>query len=184
MGGRIDKAELPWETKHPIILDHSHKITRLIVIHSHRRLIHAGIEHDLITYEKSIGYCTVVLKSRIAPPNASYLCYRRRVQPLAQKMSDLPSTRLANASVQFQYVGLDYAGPFSVRVGRNRIEKRYICLFACLHMRAVHLEVALSLEADSFIMALRRFQSLRGNPVRMLSDNGTNFVGAERELIH
>ena len=79
-------------------------------------------------------------------------------------------------------MGLDYAGPFSVRVGRNRIEKRYICLFTCLHMRAVHLEVDHSLEADSFIMALRRFQSRRGNPVRILSDNGTNFVGAEREL--
>ena len=97
-------------------------------------------------------------------------------------MSDLPSTRLTGVSVPFQHVGLDYAGPFSVRVGRNRIEKRYVCLFTCLHMRAVHLEVAHSLEADSFIMALRRFQARRGNPVRILSDNGTNFVGAEREL--
>ncbi len=24
VGGRIDKAELPWEAKHPIILDHGH----------------------------------------------------------------------------------------------------------------------------------------------------------------
>ena len=63
-------------------------------------------------------------------------------------MSDLPSTRLANASVLFQYVGLDYAEPFSVHVGRNRIKKCYICLFICLHVRAVHLEVAHSLEAD------------------------------------
>jgi transposase InsO family protein len=49
-----------------------------------------------------------------------------------------------------------------------------------MHMRAVHLEVAHSLEADSFIMALRRFLARRGNPARILSDNSTNF--AEREL--
>ena len=182
VGGRIDKAELSWETKHPIVLDHSHEITRLIVIHYHRRLIHAGVEHVFNHIREKYW----ILHGRSEVKNCAtkcLLCHRRRVQPLAQKMSDLPSTRLANASVPFQYVGLDYAGPFSVRVGRNRIEKGYICLFTCLHMRGVHLEVAHSLEADSFIMALRRFQSRRGNPVRILSDNGTNFVGAEPELI-
>ena len=45
----MDKAELPWETKHLIVLDHSHNITRLIVIHYHRRLIHAVVEYQLHT---------------------------------------------------------------------------------------------------------------------------------------
>ena len=45
VGGRIDQAELPWEAKHPIILDHGHDVTRMIVIHYHRKLIHAGVEH-------------------------------------------------------------------------------------------------------------------------------------------
>ena len=41
---------------------------------------------------------------------------------------------------------------------------------------------ATSLDTDSFINVLRRFLSRRG-PVRQLrSDNGTNFVGARREL--
>ena len=34
VGGRIDQAELPWEAKHPIILDHGHDVTCMIVIHS------------------------------------------------------------------------------------------------------------------------------------------------------
>ena len=48
--------------------------------------------------------------------------------------------------------------------------------------RAVHLEVAYSLDTDSCINALRRFVCRRGQVTTMRSDNGTNFVGAEREL--
>ena len=48
--------------------------------------------------------------------------------------------------------------------------------------RAVHLEVSNTLETDSFLNALRRFICRRG-PVRQLrSDQGTNFIGAKREL--
>jgi hypothetical protein len=73
--------------------------------------------------------------------------------------------------------------PDRLRLELDAIErKNYICLFTCLHMRAVHLEVAHSLDTDSCIMALRRFQARRGVPVCIMSDNGTNFVGAEREL--
>ncbi|XP_068674508.1 uncharacterized protein [Montipora foliosa] len=49
-------------------------------------------------------------------------------------------------------------------------------------LRAVHLEVANSLTADSFINAYRRFVGRRG-PVRQIrSDQGTNFVGAKNKL--
>ena len=48
--------------------------------------------------------------------------------------------------------------------------------------RAVHIEVADSLETDSFIQSLRRFIRRRG-PVREIRcDRGTNFNGAEAEL--
>ena len=60
--------------------------------------------------------------------------------------------------------------------------KRYGVLFTCLTARAVHLEIAGDMSTDSFIFALRRFVSRRGPIDIIRSDNGTNFIGAEREL--
>jgi hypothetical protein len=48
--------------------------------------------------------------------------------------------------------------------------------------RAIHLEVANSLETDSFINALRRFISRRGPVCQIHTDRGTNFVGAKNEF--
>ena len=76
---------------------------------------------------------------------------------------------------------MDYFGPFMVRRGRA-LERRYGCIFSCLQCRAIHLELAQSLTTDSFILALMRFVNRRGSPVEIVSDNGSNFVGAEREL--
>ncbi|XP_045023699.1 uncharacterized protein LOC116925000 [Daphnia magna] len=64
----------------------------------------------------------------------------------------------------------------------RRTVKRYGLLITCLSTRAVHLEVLDTMDADSFIMALRRFISLRGHPKVIFSDNGTNIVAGEKEL--
>ena len=48
--------------------------------------------------------------------------------------------------------------------------------------RAVHLELATSLESSCFISVLRRFMNQRGPPKCIYSDNRSNFVGAEGEL--
>ena len=72
-------------------------------------------------------------------------------------------------------------GVFSVKQGRSLV-KRYGCIFTCMTVRAVHLEVLHTLSTDSFISALRRFVARRGNVGHIYSDNGTNFVGAEKAL--
>ena len=60
--------------------------------------------------------------------------------------------------------------------------KHYGAVFTGLASQAIHLEVVDSMDADSFIMCLKRFFGYSGN-VRMLrSDIGSNFFGAGKEL--
>ena len=44
------------------------------------------------------------------------------------------------------------------------------------------MELAHSLSTDSFLCAFRRFVAARGRPATVFSDNGSNFVAAEKEL--
>ena len=109
-----------------------------------------------------------------------YKCRRQEAPFCQQKMADLPEDRLIPDSPPFTAVGVDYGGPFQVRCSRSLV-KKYEVLFTCLTARAVHVEVAHSLDNDSFLLALRRFIARRGQVRVMRSDNGTNFTSGERE---
>ncbi|XP_062558129.1 uncharacterized protein LOC134223008 [Armigeres subalbatus] len=108
-------------------------------------------------------------------------CKIRRAGPAIPLMAPLPHARLAHHERAFTYTGLDYFGPLLVKLGRSNV-KRWIALFTCLTVRAVHLEVAYSLSTQSCISCVRRFVGRRGPPVEFFSDNGTNFQGAHRIL--
>ncbi|XP_055529112.1 uncharacterized protein LOC129721047 isoform X1 [Wyeomyia smithii] len=112
-------------------------------------------------------------------------CRIQRASPRPPPMAPLPSARLTPFIKPFTSVGVDYFGLVYVKVGRNRV-KRWVALFSCMTIRAVHLEVVHSLSTESCIMAVRRFVARRGPPAEFYSDNGTCFSGAsgvlQREL--
>jgi len=96
-------------------------------------------------------------------------------------MANLPDERVNFDKVAFDHVAVDCFGPFIVK--RGRVEhKRYGCVFTCLNIRAVHIEMLEDLECDTYINCMRRFMARRGKPSKMISDNGTNFTSANSEL--
>lgn len=60
--------------------------------------------------------------------------------------------------------------------------KCYIAVFVCFVTRAVHLELVSGLTTEAFLASLMRFLSRRGYCSHIYSDNGTNFVGANKVL--
>ena len=137
-------------------------MTTLIIRHTHQQLGHVGRGHILARLRER--YWIIGANSAVRQViSACVTCRRNKASPQGQKMADLPSDRLT-AAPPFTYVGMDYFGPYSIKEGRKEC-KRYGALFTCLVSRAVHIEIAHSLETDCFLNALRRFIARRG-PVR------------------
>jgi hypothetical protein len=183
--GRLRNASnIPYNTRHPILLPKDHVVTRLIITDAHENLGHgSGVEHILTELRARFW----IVKGRRTVRDFIGKCpgCRRRFsgKPTGQMMAPLPLSRVQCPVRAFERVGVDYGGPYLTKQGRGKSRaKRYLCLFTCLTTRAVHLEMSYSLDTDSFINALTRMVARRGTPAYMLSDNGTNFVGAEREL--
>ena len=179
-GGRLSKAPLDFDARHPIILPADSWFTRLIIAHYHELVGHSGINHTFAALREKFW----VLKGGAAVRSVlagCWICRRRNSLPGVQKMADLPEARMQMHQPVFFHTGVDCFGPFIVKQGRS-VVKRYGCIFTCMVSRAVHLEVLHSLTSDSFISALRRFVGRRGGVGHVYSDNGTNFVGGQRVL--
>ncbi|XP_074653640.1 uncharacterized protein LOC141907799 [Tubulanus polymorphus] len=182
---RVERCELlPEETKFPIILSKSSDITRLLIVQAHDDTAHSvGPVHILNTLRRK----SLILQGSTAVKkilNSCAYCLRwLRKKRLSQQMAPLPSIRVNPSWNVFSEIGLDFAGPFSVKMGRGRTRaKRYLLLMVDLQVRAVHLEATDSLDTDSFLCAFSRFAARRGWPKRCLSDNGGSFVSGESEL--
>ncbi|XP_011858078.1 PREDICTED: uncharacterized protein LOC105555663 [Vollenhovia emeryi] len=113
-------------------------------------------------------------------------CFRYRPVIPDTLMGDLPKERVTMVARPFTVTGVDYAGPFQMRESRRRgrihVQKVYVAVFVCFNTKAVHLEMVTDLTTEAFLAALGRFTARRGTCAQLFSDNGTNLVGAAREL--
>jgi hypothetical protein len=165
--------------KLPLLPTHD-PLTRLIIRHTHITNGHVGSEHVLGLIRKEFW----ILKGKSAVRNEVGQCLqcRRQKAPLSwQQMAPIREEQLAENQPPFANTGLDYFGPFSVKQGRA-VVKRSGCIFTCLTMRAVHIEIAHSLDTDSLLSAISRFTARRGTPRSLHSDRGTNMTAADKEL--
>ena len=180
VGGRIKRGSFMEEIKFPVIIPRKGHVTDLIIKYFHEKVQHQGRGMSLNEIRSNEFWVIGGTSALTFVISKCVTCRKLRGAAQEQKMSDLPVDR-PESSPPFTYCVVDYCGPWRVKEGRKEV-KKYIALFTCMASRAVHLEVSNSLETDSFINALRRFICRRG-PVRQLrSDQGTNLIGAKREL--
>lgn len=179
--GRLGNSNLPYEVKHPIILSRKSTLSRLMSEEAHRLLCHGGVQSctQFLRHRFWIVGVRILLRTVV---NKCIICTRFRQQSERQFMADLPALRTQPAPA-FEYTGVDYAGPIILKYTRNTTTKGWIAVFVCMRYRTVHLELVSGLDTASFLAALQRFVNLRAGCVQhMHSDNGTNFIGAAREL--
>ena len=92
-------------------------------------------------------------------------CKRTEHKLETQLMADLPEKRLAPQTPPFYYTSCDYFGPYTLKVGRNKIAKHYGVIFTFLNIRAIHLELAVDYSTMSYngaqlVIASRELQEM------------------------
>ncbi|XP_055523019.1 uncharacterized protein LOC129717193 [Wyeomyia smithii] len=169
-----------FDSIYPIILPRDHRITYLVLGWYHRQFKHANDETVINEVRQKFHIPQLRVEVRQTRKRCMWCRVKKpvRIQP---RMGQLPKARLTPFQRAFTYVGIDYFGPYHVKVGRATA-KRWVALFTCLTTRAIHLELVGSLTTDCCKKAIRRFIACRGPPAEIYSDRGTNFVGVSKEL--
>ncbi|XP_026324401.1 uncharacterized protein LOC113233490 [Hyposmocoma kahamanoa] len=171
--GRLMHADLSYETQHPILLPKDCEFTTKIIKDAHESHYHVGVPHTLsvIRHRYWIPQGRVQVRKVI---QKCPQCIKHGGGPYQlPKTPALPVERVKYSS-PFTYTGVDYFGPMHVETSNGK-EKRWICLFTCLVVRAIHLEVVQDMRAEEFLLALRRFVASRGAPSHIMSDNAMQF---------
>ena len=170
---------MDFNAKLPVLLHWKHHAVELFLRYEHKDNQREGTEHVRNIVQQKM-WIIGIRNALGSIENKCVTCRKGRAQTISPVMADLLEERL-EASTAFTNVGVDYFGPFIVKIGR-RSEKRWCCLFTCLTMRAVHIEVVPKLDTDSCLNTIMIFIARRGKPNTIISDIGTNFVGAESEF--
>lgn len=185
VGGRLKLSNLDYDVKHPILLPAKHAFTISVINFEHKRTLHSGTQCTLSHVRQKYWPINgkIVVKSCI---RKCLKCFRASPHTsVTQKMGELPKARIT-ASRPFLSTAVDYAGPFELKASKTRTNKTikgYVCMFVCLGTKAVHIEVISDLTSNGFLSLLKRFVSRRGFCTDIYSDNATNFVGCNNELI-
>lgn len=183
VGGRIDRAELPYDTCHPVIIPPRSRLSRALILEAHRKTDHGGTQL-MIQYIRANYW---IPKLRVEIKNFTQkctICTRYSKNPANQLMADLPADRVT-PYWSFEIAGVDYAGPFLIKDTYKRnapTRKCWVAIFVCMVTRAIHIDVVESLSSAAFISCYEKFVSTRGPCHRLYSDNGTSFVGAYKEI--
>ena len=181
-GGRLTKTDLPFATKHPVLLDQRHHLATLIVRDAHSRVKHNGVKETLA--ELRSKYWIIRGRSFVRKMlHRCVVCRRFEGRPYRPPPPPpLPRFRVTEAPA-FTFTGVDYAGPLYVKGATpSESEKIWICLYTCCVVRAIHLEVVPDMTTQSFMRCFKRFTARRGFPAKIISDNGQTFKSAAKTL--
>ncbi|XP_062538321.1 uncharacterized protein LOC134206605 [Armigeres subalbatus] len=182
IGGRLNRSQQTYDSKHQIILPSSSPLSVLLVRQYHEEHLHAAPQL-LLSILRLRYWVTGARNLARKVFHNCIICCRSRPTRLEQFMSELPSARIT-VSRPFSTTGIFYWGPIFVQSTQRRStpRKAFVAVFVCFCTKAVHLELVVDLTTAKFLQAFRRFVSRRGLCSDIYSDNGRNFVGAANEL--
>ena len=178
--GRIDRSELCFNTRNPVLLPKNSHFTKLLATSIHKRYMHCG-SNELACYIRERWWVPQIRVLTRSITRKCVACLKVRGQPFKSPVtSSLPIDRVKRA-VPFQVTGIDYTGAMQVK-NCGAVIKAYVVLFTCAITRAVHLEIVESNSEEEFLKAFIRFVSRRSFPETVYSDNAATFVSSAKNI--
>nr|XP_023029451.1 uncharacterized protein LOC111517507 [Leptinotarsa decemlineata] len=174
--GRLRRSPLLLDQLHPILLPANHHITRLIIREEHMRLMHAEVQETLYSVRQT--YWPLDGRNSVRKViHGSLPCFHTKPRLADHGPGPLPDYRVV-PSRPFLKTGVDYCGPLYIKEKRFRNRNKlkvYFAVYICM-------ELISDLTTEAFLASIKRFFARREKSLEIFSDNGTNFVGADREL--
>ena len=180
--GRLGKLlKVGYDTEELTILDPKHPYTRLWLKNCHDA-DHSG--DDRVIWKSRTKYW--IPRARRIVSSIRKHCYRCRLRSKVlsrQVMAPLPGERVI-PSPPWTNVALDLFGPLEhIDQVRKRLKSKcWGLIVTCMVSRAVHLDVTESYDTDALLQSLRRFQSIRGTPSVIYSDQGSQMMATRKEF--
>ena len=145
-------------------------------------IAHLGIPSDVSKIRKKFWIVGV----RKLVSSISYkcvICKKSNGDLQQQVMGQIPIERTVPAPA-WSYISLDFFDPYEIRGTTNKRSrsKGYAVIFNCLGCRAVHLDISTDYSTGSFLLVLRRFMAIRGAPIKIWSDPGSQIRAADKEM--
>ena len=188
LNGRLTQTEhLRRAMRQPYVLHPQDEMVKKFVQHLHVKVLKhmGGVKCLQCEINRSawimgsLAYLKRILRQCVE-------CRKTHPKFMVQRMGTLPDYRVPSdlelRPAPFEVTALDVAGPWYVAYGHRSKAKRWLLIFRCAKIGAVCLEMLYGMDTDSFLKALSRFCSHFATPKRIVCDNGTNFVGADKEL--
>ncbi|XP_029162616.1 uncharacterized protein LOC114934139 [Nylanderia fulva] len=183
VGGRLSRAPIPAYVKHPIVLA-PHPLVQLLIQDIHKRYLHAGIQLTLATLRRRYWVIRARGGGQIGHPSVCRVHSRASCRP-DTTYGEPPAMQSLSSRARIHSLrsGLCWPDTCSsdvwTRSGLPKGLHRYIRVYG--NARGT-LGVGRGVRHSGIFGAYLRFVARRGLPTAVYSDNGTTFVGADRDL--
>ena len=178
--GHIDKSNLLNESKRPILLDRKHKLTEMIVVDVHSRIMQNRVCETLA--EVRAEFWIINGKSFVKSVlNKCVICKKIHVRPYNYPQEPVLPDKRVKEDFAFSVTGVDHFGPVYCKnefkcCDEIKQKKYFVTLYTCASSRATLLDLVSDVSANEFINSLKRFIARRDCPKEIISDNGGAFV--------
>ena len=166
----------------PVFLPRSNRLTHLVMEYAHQGK-HSGVEETLSRFRMLGFWTTQAGKLAKKVKVACVICRHLDKRVMHQAMGSLPKKLLLNP-IAWGQLEMDLFGPFSCR---SDVNKRSTCkiwgmVLIDRNSGAVHADIVMNYSASETIKTLRRFAAIRGWPVTIYSDPGSQLVSSSGKL--